>query len=115
MSTANGADRQDGGEGSGPEKVHEKLAEKRRALGRGLESLLPGPRVVAAPGSHPSAKCAEGWGARFFDTAAVDLRFQFSVLRDPARRLLLLTGDSRGRASLCEMTVDGRGRPSLHR
>jgi ParB family chromosome partitioning protein len=28
------------------EKVTEKLAEKRRALGRGLESLLPGPRVV---------------------------------------------------------------------
>ena len=28
------------------EKVHEKLAEKRRALGRGLESLLPGPRAV---------------------------------------------------------------------
>jgi ParB family chromosome partitioning protein len=31
-----------------PEKAHEKLAEKRRALGRGLESLLPGPRVVMA-------------------------------------------------------------------
>jgi ParB family chromosome partitioning protein len=31
---------------AGPEKVHEKLAERRRALGRGLESLLPGPRVV---------------------------------------------------------------------
>ena len=30
-------------------KVSEKLAEKRRALGRGLESLLPGPRAVAAP------------------------------------------------------------------
>jgi len=30
-----------------PDKAHEKLAEKRRALGRGLESLLPGPRVVA--------------------------------------------------------------------
>jgi ParB family transcriptional regulator, chromosome partitioning protein len=30
------------------EKGHEKLAEKRRALGRGLESLLPGPRVVVA-------------------------------------------------------------------
>jgi ParB family transcriptional regulator, chromosome partitioning protein len=28
------------------EKGHEKLAEKRRALGRGLESLLPGPRPV---------------------------------------------------------------------
>ncbi len=33
-------------EKSGVGKVSEKLAEKRRALGRGLESLLPGPRVV---------------------------------------------------------------------
>ncbi len=33
---------------TGMEKVTEKLAEKRRALGRGLESLLPGPRVVPA-------------------------------------------------------------------
>jgi len=32
----------------GVEKVMEKLVEKRRALGRGLESLLPGPRVVPA-------------------------------------------------------------------
>jgi len=31
-------------------KVHEKVAEKRRALGRGLESLLPGPRAVAPAG-----------------------------------------------------------------
>ncbi|MGO8794676.1 MAG: hypothetical protein ACLQLC_07625, partial [Candidatus Sulfotelmatobacter sp.] len=30
------------------EKKDEKV-EKRRALGRGLESLLPGPRVVASP------------------------------------------------------------------
>jgi len=30
----------------GSEKIPEKLAEKRRALGRGLESLLPGPRAV---------------------------------------------------------------------
>ncbi|HMD17797.1 MAG TPA: ParB/RepB/Spo0J family partition protein [Terriglobales bacterium] len=30
-------------------KASEKLAEKRRALGRGLESLLPGPRVVNIP------------------------------------------------------------------
>ena len=29
------------------EKKDEKVVEKRRALGRGLESLLPGPRVVA--------------------------------------------------------------------
>jgi ParB family chromosome partitioning protein len=34
---------------AGAEKVPEKLAEKRRALGRGLESLLPGPRAVPAP------------------------------------------------------------------
>ena len=31
------------------EKTHEKLAEKRRALGRGLESLLPVRRVVTSP------------------------------------------------------------------
>src|ERR1700716_154983 len=36
-------------EKSGPAKLSEKLAEKRRALGRGLESLLPGPRVVTVP------------------------------------------------------------------
>jgi ParB family chromosome partitioning protein len=30
----------------GSEKIPEKIAEKRRALGRGLESLLPGPRAV---------------------------------------------------------------------
>jgi ParB family transcriptional regulator, chromosome partitioning protein len=29
------------------EKAHDKVIEKRRALGRGLESLLPGPRAVA--------------------------------------------------------------------
>jgi len=38
-------------EKSGPAKLSEKLAEKRRALGRGLESLLPGPRVVPVPAS----------------------------------------------------------------
>lgn len=37
-----------------PEKLSEKILEKRRALGRGLESLLPGPRVVPAS-SQPSA------------------------------------------------------------
>ena len=41
-----------------PDKAHEKLAEKRRALGRGLDSLLPGPRVVAtiAPTLPQSAR-----------------------------------------------------------
>jgi ParB family transcriptional regulator, chromosome partitioning protein len=34
------------------EKVFEKVLEKRRALGRGLESLLPGPRVV--PSNDPA-------------------------------------------------------------
>lgn len=35
------------------EKVTEKLGEKRRALGRGLESLLPGPRSVV-PANEPT-------------------------------------------------------------
>jgi ParB family chromosome partitioning protein len=44
---------------TGAEKVSEKVAEKRRALGRGLESLLPGPRVVkpafeAVPTERPN-------------------------------------------------------------
>jgi len=38
------------------DKDHKEKAEKRRALGRGLESLLPGPRVVpAAPGQAGGA------------------------------------------------------------
>src|SRR5712671_5860773 len=40
-------------EKNGPVKLSEKLAEKRRALGRGLESLLPGPRVVPVPTPSP--------------------------------------------------------------
>jgi hypothetical protein len=37
--------------GRAGEKKDEKV-EKRRALGRGLESLLPGPRVVSSPESR---------------------------------------------------------------
>ncbi len=43
-----------------PEKKEEKV-EKRRALGRGLESLLPGPRVVA-PGGGSSPVQGSGDG-----------------------------------------------------
>ncbi len=46
-------------------KAGEKLAEKRRALGRGLESLVAG-AASCAGGFHSSANCADGWGARFF-------------------------------------------------
>ncbi|MGD0213811.1 MAG: ParB/RepB/Spo0J family partition protein [Terriglobales bacterium] len=42
------------------EKVHEKLAEKRRALGRGLASLLPGPRAVALPPTLPQSARKDG-------------------------------------------------------
>ena len=46
-------------------KAHEKLAEKRRALGRGLESLLPGPRVVVAPApTLPQSARKDGAPAR---------------------------------------------------
>ncbi len=48
-------------EKTGPAKLSEKLAEKRRALGRGLESLLPGPRVVpAAPTTLPQSARKDG-------------------------------------------------------
>ena len=53
MTTSNAA--ADTAAKTGTEKAHEKLAEKRRALGRGLESLLPGPRVVPAPPARPPA------------------------------------------------------------
>src|SRR5271170_4477985 len=54
------------------EKVSEKLAEKRRALGRGLESLLPGPRAVVAAPTLPQSARKDG--------APDDSSSQFSVL-----------------------------------
>jgi len=53
MTTSNAA--ADTAAKTGTEKAREKLAEKRRALGRGLESLLPGPRVVPASPARPPA------------------------------------------------------------
>jgi len=57
MTTSNAAIDQNGSEPRAGQ-AHEKLAEKRRALGRGLDSLLPGPRVVAtiAPTLPQSAR-----------------------------------------------------------
>jgi ParB family chromosome partitioning protein len=49
QTTSNAAAVDKTAEKTGTEKVSAKLAEKRRALGKGLESLLPGPRVVTAP------------------------------------------------------------------
>src|SRR2546425_12282832 len=59
---------------SSVEKVVEKVAEKRRALGRGLESLLPGgPRGV--PANDPTlAQSARKDGAPYEDLAAGGLR-----------------------------------------
>jgi ParB family chromosome partitioning protein len=45
------------------DKASEKLAEKRRALGRGLESLLPGPRVVPMAPTVPLPQSARKDGA----------------------------------------------------
>jgi ParB family chromosome partitioning protein len=53
MTTSNAATVDKTAEKSGTAKLSEKLAEKRRALGRGLESLLPGPRVVPVPPPSP--------------------------------------------------------------
>ena len=49
--------------GQAGDKDKEKVVEKRRALGRGLASLLPGPRVVA-PAAVPSSGVGEGGGTR---------------------------------------------------
>jgi len=53
--------------GHSVQKEKEKV-EKRRALGRGLESLLPGPRVVAGTATRPAAAPAAGLGG---DTSTV--------------------------------------------
>jgi ParB family transcriptional regulator, chromosome partitioning protein len=59
------------------EKSHEKLTEKRRALGRGLESLLPGPRVVTVPPGVPAPTLPQS--ARR-DGAPAESSSQFSVV-----------------------------------
>ena len=73
MTTSNAA--ADTATKAGTQKAHEKLAEKRRALGRGLESLLPGPRVVQVPPTSPHSartlpqRTRNGWGPRNDDPA----------------------------------------------
>ena len=64
---------------TGTDKTHEKLAEKRRALGRGLESLLPGPRVVPASPADPPAAPTLSQSTRK-DGAPDGASSQFSVL-----------------------------------
>jgi ParB family chromosome partitioning protein len=63
MTTSNAAAVDKTSDKTGTEKVHEKLAEKRRALGRGLESLLPGPRVVSVPAAPTLPESARRDGA----------------------------------------------------
>jgi ParB family chromosome partitioning protein len=63
MTTSNAAAVDKTAEKTGTEKASAKLAEKRRALGRGLESLLPGPRVVTAPASPPLPQSTRKDGA----------------------------------------------------
>ncbi len=77
MTTSNVAAVEKTAEKSGMEKVSEKLAEKRRALGRGLESLLPGPRAVATAPTLPQSARKDG--------APDDAGSQFSVVssREP--------------------------------
>src|SRR5215468_4692782 len=50
--------------------VIEKVAEKRRALGRGLESLLPGPRVVS-PSSREEGATAPSNGTTSLPPTAI--------------------------------------------
>src|SRR5258708_36581309 len=59
MTTANAAVDK-AAEKTGSAKLNEKLAEKRRALGRGLECLLPGPGVVPAAPPLPQSARKDG-------------------------------------------------------
>src|SRR5271155_4558624 len=60
MTTTNAAAVDVTSEKTATDKAHEKLAEKRRALGRGLESLLPGPRAVPATPALPQTARKDG-------------------------------------------------------
>ena len=60
MTTTNSVAVDKAAEKAGAAKGQEKLAERRRALGRGLESLLPGPRVVPAAPTLPQSARKEG-------------------------------------------------------
>jgi ParB family transcriptional regulator, chromosome partitioning protein len=60
MTTTNAAAVDVTSEKTATDKAHEKLAEKRRALGRGLESLLPGPRSVPAIPTLPQTARKDG-------------------------------------------------------
>src|ERR1700687_487533 len=64
---------------TGTDKTHEKLAEKRRGWGRGLESLLRGPRVVPASPADPPAAPTLSQSTRK-DGAPDGASSQFSVL-----------------------------------
>src|ERR1700674_639835 len=76
-------------EKTGPAKLSEKLAEKRRALGRGLESLLPGPRVVPAPASPTLPQSTRTDGAPAASS-------QFSVLSSQEGASSLSSSDGSG-------------------
>ncbi len=58
------------GDKAGAGKISEKLAEKRRALGRGLESLLPGPRVVTVAPTIPQSPRTDGTPAAASPTSS---------------------------------------------
>ena len=81
MTTANVA-----AEGKSSEKSPEKLVEKRRALGRGVESLLPGPRAVTVPPTLPQSARKDGAPASTLspsarvDGAPVESSSQLSVV-----------------------------------
>ena len=89
---------------AGADKGHEKLAEKRRALGRGLESLLPGPRVVpATPKRQDSSQSQSGGPA-----VAADVPLRQSVSGESGS-----TGDESSLAVRAETPVAPLGTQSF--
>jgi ParB family chromosome partitioning protein len=102
MTTSNGAVDKTA-EKSGTEKVSEKLAEKRRALGRGLESLLPGPRVVTASPTLPQSTRKDG--------APAPASSQFPVLSSPEPGSSLSSALASSSLSSADLSSAEAGRP----
>ena len=94
-------------EKSGAAKLSDKLAEKRRALGRGLESLLPGPRVVPVPAASTLPQSTRKDGAPDGASSQVSvLSSQVSVLSSQEGDLLSSTGGG-GRTGAAVAPVPG--------
>src|SRR5438270_8011402 len=102
------------------EKEKEKV-EKRRALGRGLESLLPGPRVVAGPAASAAVVPRQAIPAQSSGAAEEtevpfgELRAGSHFVRDDSTQLdgSALRAATADVSAVVEMAATARAEPAL--